>query len=83
MKKLIFLFALVVTLFSCTENERAKIYGGKLDYRLKPNEVLINATWKEGELWILSKDTITGIHYFREKSNFGMMEGEVIIKNDK
>jgi hypothetical protein len=46
MKKLIFLFALVVTLFSCTENERAKIYGGKLDYRLKPNEVLINATWK-------------------------------------
>lgn len=45
--------------------------------------MLVNVTWKESNMWIITKDTITGIHYMRENSSYGIWEGEVIIKNNK
>jgi hypothetical protein len=37
-------------------------------------------TWKESNLWIQTVDTTTGVTYFREKSSWGYMEGEIIVK---
>lgn len=69
-----------IMLASCTENQRAKNWGGTEEISLKKNEIVLNVTWKETQMWICTKDTVTGIVYFREKSNWGVMEGTVIIK---
>lgn len=80
MKKLFVLALGIVTLTSCTENERARRFGGTEEVTLKPNEVVLNVTWKQNEMWICTKDTVSGVVYFREKSAWGVMEGTVILK---
>ena len=80
MKKL-FVLLVGATLFTaCSDNVRARHFGGTEKVQLKPNEVVLNVTWKETEMWICTKDTITGVTYFREKSSWGVMEGTVILK---
>ena len=78
MKKLILIAS--VLLFSCTKNARTRTFGGTENVQLKPNEKLINITWKETNMWVLTEDTTTHIKYLRENSSFGIWEGEVIIK---
>ena len=59
MKKiLLFFIALfgIISLSSCTENQRARTFGGDLTVRLKPGEKLMMATWK-GENLFLSDGT--------------------------
>jgi len=80
MKRVLFIIALATAFASCTSNERAKHYGGTEEIKLKPNEILLGVTWKETEMWICTKDTVTGISYFREKSSWGILEGTVIFK---
>ena len=80
MKKLIFITIATLSLVSCTDNVRARHFGGTEELKLKPNEVVLNVTWKESEMWICTKDTVTSIVYFREKSNWGVMEGTIILK---
>ncbi len=84
MKKYLFAFALAIPLLfmSCTDNIKARNYGGTEKITLKPNEIALNVTWKETNLWICTKDTTTGIVYFREKSSWGVWEGEIIISQD-
>lgn len=72
--------ALLFIFSSCTENQRARKFGGKEEIQLKPNEVLINVTWKESNMWVLTEDTLTHVKYFRENSNWGVLEGEIAIK---
>lgn len=78
--------ALVILLavgVSCTENTRAKHYGGKETITLSEGERLVNVTWKEGgNMWILTKkdkSTPSTVYTFKEKSSFGVLEGEVTI----
>ena len=80
MKKLIFITVATLGLASCTENERARRFGGTEEISLKTNEVVLNVTWKENEMWICTKDTVSNVVYFREKSSWGVMEGTVILK---
>jgi len=80
MKKLILFVAASIVFTSCTENARARKFGGTEVVDMKPNEVVLNVTWKESNMWICTKDTVTGIVYFREKSSWGVMEGQVILK---
>lgn len=51
MKKKLLIVALVAgllpTLFSCTENQRARQFGGTITIELPPGEKLVMATWKE------------------------------------
>ncbi len=70
----------VIGLSSCTDNARARRWGGTEELKLKTNEVVLNVTWKENQMWICTKDTTTNVVYFREKSSWGVMEGTVIIK---
>lgn len=81
MKRLLFfLMLLTIGLTSCTENTRARAFGGKQTIKLQPNEWLINITWKEADLWLLTQDTTTGALYFRENSSWGLMEGQITIE---
>lgn len=70
----------MVVMSSCTENVRARHFGGTETLALKPNEKVLNVTWKDNEMWVCTQDTITGLVYFREKSSWGVMEGTVILK---
>ena len=80
MKKLLTLLLVGSVFASCTQNQRAKHFGGTEEIELKKNEIVLNVTWKGNEMWICTKDTTTGITYFREKSNWGVLEGTVILK---
>jgi hypothetical protein len=81
MKRFYFILILVATIMTgCTDNQRAKAFGGTMTVNLEENEVLVNATWKEAQLWILVKDTTTNQLEFREYSSFGLVEGKVVFK---
>jgi len=80
MKKLMMILVAMVVMSSCTENARARRFGGTETLALKPNEVVLNVTWKDSQMWICTQDTLTRVVYFREKSSWGVMEGTVIIK---
>lgn len=69
-----------ISLISCTQNQRARSFGGDEEVKLNPNEILINSTWKKDDLWILTQDTITKRKYFRESSSFGILEGSIEFK---
>lgn len=79
MKKLMVL-ATVIVLTSCG-NEMVRKYGGSETLNLKEGERLVNITWKESDLWILTKKDTTkpSTYTFREESNRGILNGSVII----
>lgn len=87
MKRLVLVLFLLVSFLSCTDNMMVKSYGGKSIMELRPNEKLVNITWKETELWILTRPMtekdLAQTYTFREKSGFGVIEGEYIIKEIK
>ena len=67
---------------SCTSNNRARNWGGTETIELNPGTRVVNVTWKETDLWILTKqDTSTKPtqYSFHEKSSLGVLEGEIII----
>ena len=83
MKKLfglILITIFVLSMVSCTDNSRARNFGGTETVLLKSNEEFVNITWKENDLWIIVKDKNTGNYYAREKSQYGVWQGTVIIK---
>jgi hypothetical protein len=94
MKKIIGISLMVIavlifvsTLSSCTKNQRVKRFGGSATIELPAGQKLIHCTWKDANLWYLTrpmnqKDSAE-VYTFQEKSNFGMVEGTYIIKEQK
>lgn len=84
MKNQFILLFLAITLIltSCTQQQMAKRYGGQATIKLQANERVVNVTWKESNIWILTKldTTKPSIYQFKENSNLGIMEGTVIIQ---
>lgn len=79
---LVMLFA-IVFFAGCTENTRAKKYGGTATTKLSCGEKLVNITWKEDNLWLLTRpmkaDDEVETYEFKEDSNWGVMEGKIVI----
>lgn len=71
----------------CTSNTRAKVWGGTMKIELKPNQKLVDVTWKETSLWYLTKPmTSTDVaetYEFIEDSSWGVVEGKVIFVESK
>lgn len=65
---------------SCTDNQRARNFGGTETIELLPDEEFVNITWKQDNIWIVVKNKKTGVFYAREKSSFGVIQGKIIIK---
>lgn len=91
MKKLISLFVLLSSIFviftACTENSRAKNYGGTATIDLPKGQKLITVTWKENDLWYLTKPMsatdVPETYSFKQESDFGIISGTVIINESK
>lgn len=81
MKGLLLVLPLVF-MVSCTEQSRARSFGGEVKIELPKNEKLLNATWKETDLFYLTEpmdsNYMPKTKKFRESSSFGVMETEVI-----
>ena len=81
MKRILIIASVAVAfLASCTDNQRARQFGGTETVDIPEGRILVNCTWKQDDLWILTKDTTTGKMYFNEKSSFGVLEGEINFK---
>lgn len=80
MRKLTMVAITLLALASCTDNQRARSFGGNETIKIEPQEKFINITWKQNNLWVIVQDTITGTIYAKEKSSFGVMQGKVIIQ---
>jgi hypothetical protein len=85
MKKIMLgIFGLIIilsTFMSCTQQERAKSWGGTTTLKLPENCIFINATWKNADLWLVLKDTTTNQYLLKESSSWGLLEGAVYITN--
>lgn len=87
MKSKLAILILAAMLIGCTDNQRARSAGGAMTVTLPPGQKLVNATWKNEQLWYLTRpafvtespETLT----FKEKSSFGLMEGSVLFKETK
>ena len=91
MKKKLLSIALVAvllsTLFSCTENSRARQFGGTMIVDLPKGEKLLMVTWKEDNLFYLTEpmDSVytPKTKTFKEKSSFSIMEATIIFRESK
>jgi hypothetical protein len=83
MKKIVIYIMVVIGFTSCTQNEIARNYGGSETIKLPVGEKLVNITWKEEHLWVLTTDMKSDdsahIYNFKEKSSWGVMEGNITI----
>lgn len=87
-KKIAVLAAAAFVLFGCSGcNMMAKSYGGTTSVDLSTGEKLTEVTWKDNSLWYLTRPMREGEEAetwtFQEKSNSGIMEGKVILKESK
>lgn len=81
------IFFILILVGISNVNFFARNFGGEITINLESNRKLVNATWKNSSLWILtkemSKDDIAETYKFVEDSNFGILEGSVIIIETK
>lgn len=90
MKRRMMVTGMIVGMFlavvGCTEQERAKNLGGSTTIELPEGKKLVMVTWKESQLWILTRDMreedLVETYNFAEKSSWGIFEGNVIIKEN-
>ena len=82
--KILSLLLIVLLLMSagCTENVRAKSYGGVMQVDLLPGVKFVSATWKDTELWYITRpmrpDEKPETYTLQEQSSFGIIQGKVI-----
>ncbi len=87
MKKLLIgtFLALSISLTGC--QTVAKNYGGFMTIDLEPNQKLEEITWKDDDLWYLTKpmtsDDTAETHTFQQSKDFGVFEGTVTIVEHK
>jgi hypothetical protein len=71
-----------MSLSGCTDNKRAKSFGGTSTITLPNCEKLVTVTWKDLDLWYLTKPMKKGeapeTSTFLEESNLGLFEGKII-----
>ena len=78
----VLLLVISLLLCSCTEQQRAKEWGGIVTISLPEGKRLVNATWKDSHLWYLTEernqDQKPRTLEFIESSTWGLMNGKVI-----
>ena len=87
MKKLFLSLVLGTMLISCTENNRVKNWGGEGTINLPKGRKLVTVTWKENQIWYLTRamDTndVAETYQFQEESSWGVIEGTYNIVETK
>ena len=87
MKKVFLVVLSGMLLTSCTENERVKSWGGEGTIKLPKGKKLVNVTWKETQIWYLTRDMdsndVAETYEFHEESSYGVVEGTYKINETK
>ena len=82
MKKLAIIILFASALVGCTSNKMARTYGGSESIDVPQGYKIVNATWKESDIWMFLEPMEEGYEpqskLFVEKSSFGVWEGEII-----
>lgn len=81
--RLSILIAGAILLFAgCTEGVRARKLGGTMSIQLPCDQKLVSATFKESNLWYLTRPRLDGeradVVTFKEDSNLGLLNGTVL-----
>jgi len=65
----------------------ARHWGGSYTMELPANEKVVTVSWKDSNLWILTrpmkKDEVAETFTLHESSNFGVLQGTVVITEKK
>tara|TARA_R110000868_G_scaffold393417_2_gene664428 strand:+ start:7607 stop:7870 length:264 start_codon:yes stop_codon:yes gene_type:complete len=87
MKKVLLAIMMGVMVTSCTENERVKAWGGEGTIKLPKGRKLVNVTWKETQVWYLTRpmdsSDVAQTYQFHEESSWGVIEGTYNIVETK
>jgi len=87
MKKVLAIALLAISLASCTENSRVKNFGGEGTLNLPKGQKLITVTWKDTQLWYLTRPMdstdVAETYTFHEESSFGVLQGTYNIVETK
>lgn len=91
MKKLIFGIVLAIAIgfgmSSCTENQRARAFGGTAIIQVEPGQKVMMATWKNEDLFYMIEDMeddyVPHNKTLIESSSFGIIESKVIFKESR
>lgn len=79
------LIAIIIALSGCHATTRS--FGGSMTVELDPGQKLEEVTWKDTDLWLLTRPFREGekpeTHTFQEDSEWGVMEGTVTIIESK
>jgi hypothetical protein len=83
-KPFLTLIILLVGMFcACTQRQQARSFGGNGVENLPAGRKLVNITWKDHNLWILTRamraDEHPETYTFSESSAFGIVQGSVTI----
>jgi len=79
---IVFALVLILVLGFGFKQKMAKNFGGSMTVELAPNTKLLNATWKNNSLWLLTSPRIDEkptTYNFIEKTSMGILQGNVII----
>ena len=86
-KNLLWIASILIIASSCTENSRVKNFGGEGTINLPQGRKLVNITWKEDEIWYLTRpmnsNDIVETYKFHEESSWGAVEGPYNIVESK
>ena len=78
---------LAISLAACTENSRVKNWGGEGTINLPKGRKLVNITWKENQVWYLTRPMNASdsaeTYQFHEESSWGAIEGTYNIVETK
>ena len=79
---IILAIVIIIAMFcGCTKNSRAKNYGGSMTITLPKGQRIVEATWKNYDLWYLTEqmdsDYTPKKKVFKEVSQWGVWEGEI------
>lgn len=87
MKKFLLCLVLALAMAGCTSNSRAKNLGGSTTRTLPAGQKLVMVTWKEDNMWILTRpmrqEEKPEIYTFKENSSWGIVQGTIIISETK
>lgn len=77
----------VLNVTGCTSQTRVKSMGGSMTLKLDPGQKLEEITWKDNNLWYLTRpmrdDESPETHTFQQSSEFGVFEGTITVVESK
>ena len=69
----------IIIIAGCTQNQRAKQFGGTATMDLPPHQKLVCVSWEEDHLWVLYRPMRTNetaeSYILKENSSWGILQG--------